>query len=369
MWTFFDQVRYTVNNVEEVNHKEVQALVLRLNRDLITLAASLKGRLSPTEEDTLANLFQVQMNLQARLNEASPKPGNLAPGFLSPDHPKDSDSIAYAQALQYARDFVKAMRQKKEHQRRLELTSQQLIRAEKLATVGQVAATVAHELNNILTPLLMYAKLIYKETADNGNSEVADFASQITKIANRASDMLRQLVDASRNESTITLPVDIVKVINNTLTLLAPRMSNQNINFQLKYPDHLPLVMVNPSQMEQVFINITLNACDAMPNGGTFIITIDPEVDPTNFESPNHFIRIYLSDTGEGIIKENLSHVFDPFFTTKARGAGAGLGLFVSYLIINQHNGVIEVESERGVGTTFLVKLPIASRDEHNVSY
>ncbi len=366
MWTFFDQVRYTVSSVEEVQHKEMQALSQRLNQDLITLAASLKGRLSPREEDTLANLFQVQMNLQALLNEASPKPNNVSSGTLpSPDQSRDADSIAYAQALQYARDFVKAMRQKKEHQRRLELTSQQLIRAEKLATVGQVAATVAHELNNILTPLLMYAKLIYKETTGDGNSEVAEFASQITKIANRASDMLRQLVDASRNESAITLPVDIVKVINNALTLLAPRMSNQNINFKLRYSDHLPLVMANPGQIEQVFINIALNACDAMAEGGTFTVTITPEVGQTNFEASHHFINVYLSDTGEGIAKEHLSQVFDPFFTTKARGAGAGLGLFVSYLIINQHNGLIEVESEQGVGTTFLVKLPIANRDEN----
>ncbi len=365
MWTFFDQVRYAVSSVEQGQRKEIQILTQRLNRDLITLAASLKGRLSPAEEDALANLFQVQMNLQALLHESSQKPNLLSSTLPSPDHDKDADSIAYAQALQYARDFVKAMRQKKEHQRRLELTSQQLIRAEKLATVGQVAATVAHELNNILTPLLMYAKLIYKETTGDRNPEVAEFASQITKIANRASDMLRQLVDASRSESAITLPVDIVQVINNALTLLAPRMSNQNVNLQLKYPDHLPLVMANPSQMEQVFINITLNACDAMPEGGAFTITVTPDFDRTNFASPNHFISIYLKDTGEGIAKEHLSHVFDPFFTTKARGAGAGLGLFVSYLIINQHNGVIEVESKQGVGTTFLVKLPIASREEH----
>ena len=139
------------------------------------------------------------------------------PHYLPPSQVKEVDSIAYAQALEYARDLVKAMRQKKEHQRRFELTSQQLIRAEKLATIGQVAATVAHELNNILTPLLMYAKLIYKETTGDEKSDVAEFASQITKIANRASDMLRQLVDASWSESAITIPVDLIKVINNAL--------------------------------------------------------------------------------------------------------------------------------------------------------
>ncbi len=354
-----------VNSIEEIQYKEVRALSQTLNHHLITLAASLRGRLSPDEEDTLANLFQVQMNLQALINEASPKANSLLATLPSSSQVREVDSIAYAQALEYARDLVKAMRQKKEHQRRFELTSQQLIRAEKLATVGQVAATVAHELNNILTPLLMYAKLIHKETAGDEKSEVAEFASQITKIANRASDMLRQIIDASRSESAITIPVDLIRVINNALTLLATRINNQNINVEQRYPDNLPLVMGNPSQLEQVFINIALNAFDAMPVGGDFIITVKSKNGQTNSLDSTNFISIRLSDTGEGIPAENISSLFEPFFTTKARGAGAGLGLFVSYLIINQHNGAIEIESELDVGTTFIVKLPTVSKDEN----
>jgi signal transduction histidine kinase len=354
-----------VNSIEETQYKEVQALTQTLNHHLITLAASLKGRLSPTEEDTLANLFQVQINLQDLINEAFPKVINLPATLSASTQDRQINNIAYAQALEYARDLVKAMRQKKEHQRRFELTSQQLIRAEKLATVGQVAATVAHELNNILTPLLMYAKLIYQETAGDEESEVAEFASQITKIANRASNMLRQLVDASRSESAITIPVDLTKVFNNALTLLAPRISSQDINVEHRYPDDLPLVMGNPSQLEQVFINIALNAFDAMPDGGHFTITIKSENGQANLSDSTNFISIRLSDTGEGIPAENIGSLFEPFFTTKARGAGAGLGLFVSYLIINQHNGAIEVESELGVGTTFIVKLPTVGKDEN----
>lgn len=345
-----------MNSVEEMRHNEIHILTQTLNHDLITLATSLKGRLSPGEEDTLANLFQTQMNLQALLNQASP------PGINVSTPSKEVDNIVYAQAMQYARDLVKAMRQKKEHQRRLELTSQQLIRAEKLATIGQVAATVAHELNNIFTPLLMYAKLIHQEAANNGNSEIAEFASQITNIANRASDMLRQLVDASRNDSATTILVDVVKVINNALALLSPRIHKQNINIVPQYAENLPLVRGNPNQLEQVFINIALNAFDVMPQGGDFMITVKPASgDP---QTHSQFISVLLHDTGEGIAPEHIGSIFDPFFTTKAHGAGTGLGLFVSYLIINQHKGVIEVESERGVGTTFIVKLPPASKDE-----
>jgi signal transduction histidine kinase len=357
--------RLIVNSIEEIHHKEIRALTQTLNHHLITLATSLKGRLSPGEEDILANLFQIQMNLQALLDETSPRLNSLSDSLPAATQTREVDSIVYAQAMQYARDLVKAMRQKKENQRRLELTSQQLIRAEKLATVGQVAATVAHELNNILTPLLMYAKLIYRETAGDEKSEVAEFASQITNIANRASDMLRQLVDAARNEAAITYPIDLTQVINNALTLLAPRINKQYISIEQRYPDDLPLVIGNPSQLEQVFINIALNAFDAMPDGGDFTITLKFENGLPDASAPANFISIRLSDTGEGIPMENISSLFEPFFTTKARGAGAGLGLFVSYLIINQHNGAIEVESELGIGTTFVVKLPIAGKEEN----
>ena len=268
--------------------------------------------------------------------------------------------------MQYARDLVKAIRQEKEHQRRLELTSQQLIRAEKLATVGQVDAAVAHELGNILTPLLMYAKLIYKEAADNEELEIAEFAIQITRIANRASNMLRKLVDAARGERGMMIPVDLTHVFRNTLALLLPQIKKQGINVKQQYPDELPLVMGRPDQLEQVFINIGLNAFDAMPSGGQFTITLEPGNGADNRSAEPGFITIRLSDTGIGIPPENISRLFEPFYTTKERGAGSGLGLFVSHLIIDQHGGAIEVESEPGVGTAFIVKLPTANKKEEN---
>jgi signal transduction histidine kinase len=121
----------------------------------------------------------------------------------------------------------------------------------------------------------------------------------------------------------------------------------------------------NPSQLEQVFINIALNAFDAMPEGGSFIISINPQEDQADILNETNFVSVHLSDTGQGIAPDHLMNIFEPFFTTKARGAGTGLGLFVSYLIINQHHGAIEVESKLGEGTTFIVKLPIANKDEH----
>lgn len=329
---------------EQLSLKNVRILIQTLEHSLLALAASLEGRLTPAEKRIMAQLFEVQTELQILL---------LASPSLIVE--QDTD-MAYAQAMQYARDLVKTMRQKEEHQRRLELTSQQLIRAEKLATVGQIAAAVAHELGNILTPLLMYARLIYDETVQRPDMQVAEFAHQITKIASRASDMLCQLVDAARNEPGMMMSISLPEVIQNALTLLDPQIKKQGIVIHKNYPDDPPLIQGNPEQLEQVFINLSLNAFDAMPEGGHFTITLET----TNGLSPGKvkLIIVRLEDTGMGIPPENIGFLFEPFFTTKERGAGSGLGLFVSHLIVDQHGGAIEVSSEPGRGTTFVIKLP-----------
>lgn len=357
-----------MKSVEELRYKEAQVLLQSLNHYLVTLAASLKGRMSPAEEETLASLFQLQLNLQALLAEGVSFRSDSASLVSSSHRHQDEDTdknepdhSAHAQAMQYARDLVKAIRQKKEQQRRLELTSQQLIRAEKLATVGQIGATVAHELGNILTPLLMYAKLIYKETADDKEDpEIAEYALQITRIANRASNMLRQLVDAARSERSMMIPVDLTQIVHNTLSLLSPQIKKQGVEIEQRYPGSLPPVMGQPEQLEQVFINIGLNALDAMPAGGTFSINL-MQGGNEDGQKQTDFIIIRFSDTGPGILPENIGLLFEPFFTTKDRGAGSGLGLFVSHLIIDQHGGAIEVESEPDQGTTFIIKLPTAT--------
>ncbi len=363
-----------MTQIDDMQDKKIKALIETLDQDLMMLASSLKGKLTPDEEQTLTNLIHIQSKLRTLLEETPVEPSqqSVGPslyslGLAAGNVPnREMDSIVYAQAMQYARDLVKAIRQKKEQQRRLELTSQQLIRAEKLATVGQVAAAVAHELGNILTPLLMYAKLIYKEASDKEElSEIAEFATQITNIANRASDMLRQLVDAARSERAIMIPVDIRRVIDDTLALLSPQSRGQGINVQKKYhPENFPLVMGRPDQLEQLFINISLNAFDAMPDGGDFSIVVELGSDTDNRPEETGHIIIRVSDTGMGIPLEDVGFLFEPFYTTKERGAGSGLGLFVSYLIIDQHGGTIDVESQPGVGTTFIIKLPTANEGE-----
>ena len=355
--------------IDDERAQEIKALTGTIRQEVTTLANALEGRLSPAENDALANLVQLQFSWQRLFEQAMAEsvsplavsgPRSTEASVAKP--PSNSDSIVYAQAMQYARDLVKAIRQKKEQQRRLELTSQQLIRAEKLATIGQVAAVVAHELGNILTPLLMYAKLIQKETSEKEElTEIAEFAGQITKIAGRASDMLRQLVDAARTEGAMMIPVDVRSVIDDALALLIPRIQRQGIKIIQHYPDSLPLILGRPDQLEQLFINISLNAFDAMPRGGDFTVKLElgDGIDDRSHEID--YIVISLSDTGEGISPQDIALLFEPFYTTKERGAGSGLGLFVSYLIIDQHGGTVDVESEPGAGTTFTIKLPTAA--------
>jgi len=354
------------------DYGEIEACLSTLKQDLDRLHHADLSCFDAIEQAALANLNETWEHLHTLLlhNEAElPQATMLAAdslGLSSADPAADSVSIAHAQAMQYARDLVKAIRQKRESQRRLDMTSEQLIRAEKLATIGQVAATVAHELGNILTPLQMYARLIYDETIDRPQgAETAEFAQQITGIANRASDMLRQLVDAARVEPDMMLHLDLVQVMESVLALLAPQAEGQYIDIQRNYGQSIPAILGRVDQLEQVLLNIGLNAFDAMPDGGLFAVTIEYKADNKQTPEEGHII-IKLRDTGEGISQQNIDQLFEPFFTTKERGAGSGLGLFVSHLIIDQHGGAIEVDSVAGESTTFTIKLPVENKGEHD---
>ena len=325
---------------------DIQELINQLYDELVTLTMSLKGQLSPAQKTNIVNLFRMQKILQTELG------GDFSLTKMSSPTAQDEE-IFHAQTLQYARDLAETHRQKKRQQRLLEVTAQQLIRAEKLATVGQVAMAIAHEINDMLAPLPIYAKLIDEEKIDEV-SEAPQLSEQITDITDRASTMLNHLMEATRSETLVPVPVNMVKVIHNILSLMTPQIKMNRIIIKHDYLDQIPLVMGNPNQLEQATTNIIINAFEAMTQGGDFTIkaTTDTLMDG------REYIFIQLIDTGIGIPPESLDLLFEPFYTTKPTRAGAGLGLFVSQLIIERHNGSIEVESELGKGTSFTIKLP-----------
>jgi len=331
----------------------VNTLLKQIEDNLVSLEQAIAGQLGADEAHLLSSVQQASRLLRLQLQVADQP---AVP--VNEDGPTPA-SLAHAQALAYAHDLVQTYRQSAEHRRRLELTEQQLIRAEKLATMSRVAATVAHELGNIVTPLLMYTSLLEGAAADQ-SSEIVEIAGQMKQIIQRARTMVEQLAASARGDTGHTLPTDLNQALDYALGLLAPRFKKARVAVRRQVAPDLPLVAARPGQLEQVFTNIAINALDAMPDGGQFIIGVTVE---STISSGQRAICIRFADTGCGIPPDQLPHVFDPFYTTKSGGAGSGLGLFVSHLIVDQHGGTIEIDSQEGEGTTVTIHLPIAGGD------
>ena len=279
--------------------------------------------------------------------------------------------------------------------RQLKQAQEELIRTEKLASIGRFAAGVAHEVGNPLGAILGYTSILQKEGLEHEESK--DYLKRIEKEIERINRIVRELLDFARPSKFEIKEVEINKVVESTLSLLSYQKNFKNIETQLDIQPNLPVIKGDESQLSQVFINIILNAIDAMPAGGTLAIQTgthlvgnpdsdrlqriyprrrksDPmESDYSRMRRPNpldaffkkfsegdRLVRIRISDTGMGIKKEDLENIFDPFFTTKAPDKGTGLGLSISLRIVESLGGEIRVESEVGKGSTFEVYFPAA---------
>lgn len=245
-------------------------------------------------------------------------------------------------------------------------TEVELIRSEKLASLGQLAASVAHEVNNPLAGILVYIKLLLKKYKQKKlqNERTEEQLLKMEKELERTSRIIRNLLDFSRQSDPTIRPVEINKVVEAALLLVRHQISLENIRLEKKLDTQLPLVLADFDQIQQVLINIILNATQAMLDGGNLIITTSIAKGIKINESRKNTVRIDISDTGVGIPKENLSKLFTPFFTTKERGKGVGLGLPVVHGIIERHKGKIEVDSEPDIGTTFTIYLEVMDEKE-----
>ena len=261
------------------------------------------------------------------------------------------------QSLRYAQDLARAYAERKAKATQLEMTTRQLMRAERLATIGQLAAGFAHDLGNVLAPLGMYAALLLANR-DQLSEEDVGYVEQIKEIANRVSKILRQLIDFSREDSGVRETISVREVIDETLSMLDYVLTGRNITLERAYQSETAYVYADPSLLEQVFINLIVNAADAMPEGGK--LTVTTRLSQGESPTDQRYLEIVFADTGYGIASQDLDWIFEPFYTTKERGKGTGLGLFVSYGIVEKHGGTIDVESELGVGTSFTVRLPLA---------
>jgi PAS domain S-box-containing protein len=240
-------------------------------------------------------------------------------------------------------------------------TEVELIRSEKLASLGQLAASVAHEVNNPLAGILVYTTLLLKKYQDKKlqTEETEKQLLKMKKELERTSGIIRNLLDFSRQSDADMRPIEINKVVEAALLLVRHQISLENIGLELKLSQELPLVLAAFDQIQQVLVNIILNATQAMPEGGKLSIATSVAKSVKINESFKNTVRIDVADTGVGIPKENMGKLFTPFFTTKEKGKGVGLGLPVVHGIIERHKGKIEVASELNRGTTFTIYLEV----------
>jgi len=247
-------------------------------------------------------------------------------------------------------DLREQLRMKEE----LEKTQLQLLQSEKMASLGKLAAGVAHQLNNPLGGITLFAKLIMEEyDLEDGAKEDLN---RILKDANRCRDTVRELLEFTRQTRHLMRPNDVNRALTRTLFLLESQTLFQNIDIVKDLDASIPPVYGDIQQLNHLFMNIILNAAQAMEGKGKLTIK-------SHLLSDAERVCIEISDTGSGIPEDVLPHIFEPFFTTKEEGKGTGLGLSLAYRIVENHGGHIKAESKPDEGTKFLIELPLAVKD------
>ena len=236
----------------------------------------------------------------------------------------------------------------------LEKIQIQLLQAEKMSSLGKLAAGVAHQLNNPLGGITLFAKLLMEEyDLEEGAKEDVD---RILKDAKRCRDIVKELLEFTRQTRHFIRPHDINRAIARTLFLLESQTLFHNIDIVKDLDVSLPTVSADIQQLNHLFMNVILNAAQAMKGKGRLTIT-------SRSLSDGERVCIVIADTGPGIPEDHLSQIFEPFFTTKEEGKGTGLGLSLAYRIVENHGGHISAESTPGKGTTFRIELPVGSKN------
>ena len=239
----------------------------------------------------------------------------------------------------------------------------QLRQSQKMESIGQLAAGIAHDFNNVLTIIRGYTSMLLEDNMVEGPAR--EPVDQIAMATQRAAGLTQQLLTFSRKQVMRAQPVDLNDVIG-SVTKLLRRILGEDIRLHSNYSPNLPLIHADSSMVEQILLNLAVNARDAMPRGGSLTIgtnttEITEEHSRVNSEArPGRYVCLRVSDTGSGIPPEILPRIFEPFFTTKGVGKGTGLGLATLYGIVKQHHGWVEVLTEPAKGTTFRIFLPAA---------
>ncbi len=279
--------------------------------------------------------------------------GRLAASF---NQMTDEVKRAHDELTQWTQTLEERVAQKTHELQRAQTN---MVQMEKMVSLGKLASTVAHELNNPLEGVLTYAKLL-KRSVKAGvltEEQVLEIHNELSTIADetaRCGNIVKNLLLFSRQKVGEFLECDIRVAIDNSLKLIDHHLHIHNITLHTALPDDKLLLVCDIQQIEQALLAIEINAVEAMPEGGTLTLSARPDI-------MNNAVEIIIKDTGSGISDEALPHIFEPFFTTKENGKGTGLGLAVAYGIIERHNGTIEVRSKLHEGSEFIISIPSKS--------
>ena len=289
------------------------------------------------------------------------KPLDLASGSVELDqlaHSFDQMREQLRRAVAENNQFTQNLETKVEQRtQQLKAAHQKLLQSDRLASLGQLSASVAHEINNPVSGVLNLSMLLQRMLKDDGVppdriDEFRKYLGQVVSETSRVGRIVSDLLAFSRRSKPHRAPADLNRIVRSTLSLAQHKLKLSNVEVEARLSEPLPAVPCDQSQIQQVVLNLVLNAAEAaQPKGGGRV--------QVSTRAGAGTVLLEISDNGEGIQPENLAKVFDPFFTTKPEGKGVGLGLAVSYGIVQAHGGDIEVKSAVGEGTTFLISLPL----------
>ena len=320
---------------------------LRQRAVLVFLAITLLGALV-----ALALAYFISRKISVSIKKLASASEQVAHGNL--DTKVEIHSHDELRELADTFNFMAAALKKRDEKLR-EFTTRRIMESERLAHIGQLAAGVAHEINNPLQGIITYSHLLLERApAENGARESLQ---KIVKQANRCRDIIRGLLDFSRQRKPDKRLSNVNRVLEECIALVDHQALFHNIQIVKHLSQDLPKVLMDPSQIQQIFMNMIINAAEAMNGAGRLTLA-------TRYVPTDKSVEVDFTDSGHGIREEDLDRIFDPFFTTKEVGHGTGLGLAISYGIVKEHKGTISVESQVSQGTTFIVCLPVTGEQE-----
>ncbi|HEV2396769.1 MAG TPA: ATP-binding protein [Candidatus Sulfotelmatobacter sp.] len=296
--------------------------------------------------------YQIEVSARDEIGELGHSFNNMS-ARLKDEH---SENVAWTQTLE---------QRVEQKTRELKRAHEHALHTEKMASIGKMAAVLAHEINNPLSGILTYAKLLRKwiDHEDGGASRHHDICDSLDLIAaesRRCGDLVKNLLTFSRTTPMNLQPTNLNLIVDRALRLVQHQLDLAGVQVDPQLDPDLPAVLCDGAQIEQVLLALMVNSLDAMPQGGNLWIT-------TKLDAEANTVRVVVKDDGTGIPPDILPRLFEPFLTTKETGKGVGLGLAISRSILERHNGNIEVQSELGRGTTFTITLPWEAEIENQV--